>query len=148
MNYGVFSRDEYYLYYKQCSIFDINYTIHYAVVWGVNTIYIMHYALLSGVDTISTMHYAVFSGDGYYLYYELCSIIERWILFILWTTQYYRGWILFIRWTMQYFCRGDINYTIHNAVFSGVNTIYTMHYTVFSGDGYYLYYDLCSIFEG
>ena len=52
------------------------------------------------------------------MYYALRSIFGEGILFILCTTQYFRG----------------------------VDTIHTMHYVVFSRSGYYLYYALCSIF--
>jgi len=86
------------------------------------------------------MHYVVFSRSGYHLYYALCSIFGEWILFILCTTQYFRG--------------VHRIYTIPTQYFRGVDTIYTINCIVFSGGGYalhnilesgfYLYYVLRS----
>ena len=80
------------------------------------------------------MYYVVFFGGKHFLYYALHSIFGGWILFILCTTEYFRGL--------------DTIYTMYYAVFWRVNTIYPMYYTVFSGVGYYLYYVLRSILAG
>jgi len=80
----------------------------------------MYYEVISRYIYFFTIHNAVFSGSRYYFYYALRGIFVEWILFILCTSQYFRG----------------------------VDPICTMHYAVFSGDGYYLYYALDSIFGG
>ena len=80
------------------------------------------------------MHYVVFSGGKYYLLYTLRSIFGEWIIFVLYTRQYFR--------------EVDIVYTMNYETFSGVKYFYTKHYVVFSGGKYYLYYALRCIFEG
>ena len=79
-----------------------------------DTVYAKHTPCFRGVDTI-------YSGGRYCVYYALRSIFGGWILFMLCTTQYFRG----------------------------MDTIYTMYYdVVFLGGEYYLYYALRSIFGG
>ena len=94
--------------------------------------YTEHYAVFSeGRYYLYFIRRSIFRG-GYYLYYEVRSIFAGWILFILFTTQYFRsvdtifynllfrifeGWIQFTLCITQYFWRVDTIYTIHYVVF-------------------------------
>jgi len=87
MHYVEFLGGVYYLYYVVRSIF------------GVYTIDTTYYAVFIGLYNIYTTHYAVFSRGVYYLYYALRSFFEGQILFILRTTQYFRGVYAILLWT-------------------------------------------------
>ena len=98
----------------------------------------MHYEVFSGADTIYTKHYAVFSGGGYYLYFELRSIVWGWILFFYHALRsiFGAGYQLYL--TLRNILRGGYYSSYALRVFSGMDTLYTKPYAVFSGGGHYL----------
>ena len=118
----------------------------------------MHYAVFSRVGYYSSMHNAVLTGSGDYLYYAyvvfggggyaLQSIFGEWRLFILCTTQYFRGVDYNLYYVLRSIFEGRILFILCTTqYFRGVDTIHTMHFVVFQRSGFYLYYVLRSIFE-
>ena len=85
------SLQQYTLYFRRV---DIDYYKGYAVLALVDTCYTKDYEVFMLMGTAYSMYYVVFSGGDYYLYYALRGIFGGWILFILCTTQYFRGVIL------------------------------------------------------